>query len=202
VPVGVATREADTTTKRTSPAGKPRLAAVSSPAPCTDPAAFTAIVKEHDRALRSLAFRLLGNEHDMDDALQDAYEKAFRALPGFRGHAAVGTWLYRIVYTTCIDHLRRRRRVQPVEDVAEAQTAPTDDPGDVIGRRQAVAAALAALSPEHRAVVLLVDHQGLDYGEAASILGVPLGTVGSRLSVARAAVREALGPALFREEGP
>jgi RNA polymerase sigma-70 factor (ECF subfamily) len=160
----------------------------------TEPGAaelFAQLVAEHDRALRMLAFRLVEDRDAMDDVLQEAYVKAFRALPRFRGDAAAGTWLYRIVYNACIDHLRRTRRsVERPLDEAVSLTAP--DPGESTSRREGLAAALAALAPDQRAAVLLVDAEGFDYPAAAQVLGVPVGTVASRLSRARASLRRAL----------
>ena len=152
---------------------------------------FAEIVAEHDRPLRALAFRLLGDREAMDDVLQEAYAKAFRALPRFRGEAATGTWLYRIVYNACLDQLRRERLLAelPLETAAPA-SAP--DPGEAAARREELAAALAALVPDQRAAVLLVDAEGFDYPAAARVLGVRVGTLASRLSRARASLRRAL----------
>ena len=92
-----------------------------------DPDAFTALVERYDRRLRVLAFHLLGDPHLTDDALQDVYMKAFRALPDFAGRSALSTWLTRITYTTCVDHLRRRGRLVPVPGL-EPQPALPDEP--------------------------------------------------------------------------
>src|ERR671922_504516 len=75
-----------------------------------DPSAFANVIRHYDRGLRSLAYRLLGDRDRMDDALQEAYLKAFRALPRFRGDAKLGTWLYRITYNACLDELARARK--------------------------------------------------------------------------------------------
>jgi RNA polymerase sigma-70 factor, ECF subfamily len=129
----------------------------------------------------------------MDDALQEAYVKAFRALPRFRGDSRVGTWLYRIAYNACLDELKRSHRVVhlPLEEIPEP-AGSWADPGEAVVRRHDLAQALAALPPDERAAVLLVDAQGFDYKDAASVLGVPAGTVASRLSRARAALRRAV----------
>lgn len=71
--------------------------------------AFFVLIDRHDRALRGLAYRLLGDQHAMDDALQESYLKAFRAVSKFSGDSAFKSWLYRIVYNTCLDELRRKR---------------------------------------------------------------------------------------------
>ena len=157
--------------------------------------AFVALVEPYDRALRSLAFRLLGDETLMEDALQTSYVNAFRALRSFKGRAGVATWLYRIAYNACLDELRRAgRRPVPSAEIGDLPSTASADHADAVVRRLDVAAALAALAPEDRAAVLLVDGEGLGYRDVAAVLGVPEGTVGSRLNRARAQLRRALEP--------
>ncbi len=127
----------------------------------------------------------------MDDALQEAYVKAFRSLPRFKGDAALGTWLYRIVYNTCIDDLRARREIASLDDRVDAPDADAD-PAEQVGTLRDLAAALALLPADQRAAVLLVDAHGVDYAEAAKVLGVATGTIASRLNRARAALRVSL----------
>lgn len=161
-----------------------------------DQAAFADIVRHYDHRLRALAFRLLGDRDRMDDALQEAYVKAFRSLPRFKGASALGTWLYRITYNACIDELRRGSagaQVTADADNAASVADPRPGPEEIAVGRYDLAAALDRLPPEQRAVVLLVDGYGLGYADAADVLGIRAGTVGSRLSRARAALREALG---------
>ncbi|MEA2686582.1 MAG: polymerase sigma-70 factor, subfamily, partial [Actinomycetota bacterium] len=129
----------------------------------------------------------------MDDVLQEAYVKAFRSMPKFKGDAALGTWLYRIVYNACIDDLRSRKATTSLDDQIETAD-PRPDPADVAVGRHDLAAALDTLPADQKAAVLLVDAYGLDYKEAADALGVAAGTIGSRLNRARAALRTALGP--------
>jgi RNA polymerase sigma-70 factor (ECF subfamily) len=158
-----------------------------------DQAAFAEIVHQYDDRLRALAYRLLGDRDRMDDVLQDVYVKAFRSLPRFKGTAALGTWLYRITHNACLDELRRHRPAAGDDpDAAAAVADPRPGPAEVAIERSDLAAALDHLPPDQRAVVLLVDAYGLDYGEAADVLGVRAGTVGSRLSRAHAALRETL----------
>jgi RNA polymerase sigma-70 factor (ECF subfamily) len=156
-----------------------------------DEQAFAALVRHYDEGLRALAYRLLGDRSRMDDALQEAYVNAYRALPGFRGDASVRTWLYRIVYNACVDELRRARSVVPIDSVRPVPSRD-DDPVDSISVRESLAAALAALPAEDRAAVLLVDGAGFDYRSAAEVLAVPEGTVASRLNRARTDLRNAL----------
>lgn len=159
------------------------------PADQPDTEEFLALVREYDLRHRRLAYRLLGDRDRMDDVLQEAYARAFRALPRFRGRSGLATWLYRIVYNTCIDELRRSgaRKEVSLEEWRE-RGGRRDD----VEQRLDLEAALASLSPELRAVVLLVDADELSYDEAAEILGIPAGTVASRLSRARDALRGAL----------
>ncbi len=167
-----------------------------------DPDAFWLLVEPYERGLRALAYRLLGDRNLMDDALQEAYLKAFRALSSYRGEASVAAWLYRIVYNSCLDQLRRGRlrRHAPLEATDE-RADPGPDPADVAVRRHDLAAALASLPPDMRAAVLLVDAEGLDYGEAAEVLGVSRGTVASRLNRARTRLRRALADGTGGTEG-
>ncbi len=165
---------------------------------------FMALVQRHDDGLRRLAFRLLGRREAMEDALQDAYLKAFQSLSDYRGRGEPVAWLYRIVYNTCIDRLRREKHSLPLDpaDLAEAAdvsgtmwtrgSAPERDPSEVVVSRLTLSEALDGLPPEQRAAVLLVDAQGFDQATAAEILGVPAGTVASRLHYARRSLRRVL----------
>lgn len=160
-----------------------------------DRRAFAEVVRHYDHRLRALAYRLLGDRAAMDDALQEAYVKAYRALPGFREDAGLGTWLYQITYRSCIDFQRResRHRTDSTEWAPPGATAdPTADPATTATSRTDLQRALAALPVDQRAAVLLVDAEGLDYDAAATVLGVAPGTIASRLSRARTALRAAL----------
>lgn len=159
-----------------------------------DTHAFEELVRHYDPGLRALAFRLLGGRRAaMHDALQEAYVKAFRALPGFRAEAGLGTWLYRITYNCCVDQLRLEGNspADPLDDET-AETGPAGQPELTATRRADLARALGRLPLEQRAVVLLVDAEGLDYAAAAEVLGIAPGTVGSRLNRAHAALRALL----------
>jgi RNA polymerase sigma-70 factor (ECF subfamily) len=155
--------------------------------------AFAALLHRYDPRLRALAYKLLGGDREaMDDALQEAYLRAYRALPSFRRDADLGSWLYRIAYNACIDELRRARsRPAPVEPGADLP-ARSPDPAAVVSERDATVRALRALPDDQRVTLVLVDGEGFDNVTAARILDVPPGTVGSRLSRARATVRRIL----------
>jgi RNA polymerase sigma-70 factor (ECF subfamily) len=155
----------------------------------TDVDAFTALIRLHDDRLRAYAFRLLAGDHAlMEDSLQNAYVKAFRSIDRFRGESSFGTWLHRIVHNCCVDELRRRR-----DHVSDLDDRP--DPVDhaaVTVEGLAVASALATLPVHHRAVLILIDAHGFDYRDASDVLGIPIGTVRSRLARARTSFRRAL----------
>ena len=165
-----------------------------------DPEAFGTLFARHRDRLWAVALRTTGDPEEAADALQDALVAAFRRAGSYRGEAAVTTWLHRIVVNACLDRLRRRavRRAEPLPDDLD-QARPGDatvpsgavvvDPADVAvddERRAAVLAALATLSPEQRAALVLVDMEGYSVDEAAAILGCAPGTVKSRCSRGRA----------------
>ena len=151
---------------------------------------FENLLDRHGPRLRRVAFGMLADPNRVDDVLQEAYLKAFRRLPSqFENDRVESAWLYRIVYRCCLDELRGRRRRPETPGLAEAVVWTSDE--DAV-QSMTVAAALAELPPDARAVVLLVDVIGLDYETAASALRVPRGTVASRLNGARARLRAAL----------
>ena len=157
-----------------------------------DADAFMAIYDAYVTRLRGLAFRTLGDPDLLDDVMQDVAVKAFVGLPHFRGDCAVGTWLFQITYRTCLNLQRGRGRVVPLPDVELPADDATADPAESVLLHIELAAALASLTAAQRAVVFLVLEEGLDHHAAARVLGVPPGTVASRLSSARAALTRCL----------
>jgi RNA polymerase sigma-70 factor (ECF subfamily) len=172
-----------------------------------DGEAFMLLLDGHDRMLRSLAFRILGDRDQMDDVLQDVALKAFTALRKFRGDSSVATWLYRITYTTCLNRLRGAGPTVPLLDPEDDGSSPLSsglssaDTADDVIRHIELAAALASLTAEQRAVVALVLEEGLDHHTAAEVLDIPMGTVASRLAAARTALRRFLRESLPTGEG-
>ena len=154
--------------------------------------AYQRIVQAYQGIAFRTAYVITGDAGDAEEAAQDAFVKAFRALPRFRGEADLGTWLYRITYNACLDHLRRRRPDGVPLEHAEGIVHGTADPAHGVVERDALARALRALPPQQRAVLLMVDAEGYDYAAAGRALGIAAGTVASRLSHARAAVRRQL----------
>lgn len=170
-----------------------------------DRSAFAELLHHYDRLLRLVVFRLMDDRDEMDDVMQEVALKLYRSLPNLRSEAALSTWLYRAAYSTCVDHLRKRRPADPYapDELPEprAGTAASSDPADVVAQAAAVEALLAKLTPQQRVVVTLVDQEGFDYGRVSAIVGVPVGTVASRLNAARAVLRRALATDGAREGG-
>jgi len=159
-----------------------------------DRAAFTAIVRHYEHRLRVLAYQILQDPQAMDDALQEVFAAAYSALPGFRGDAALGTWLHRITCNVCLQSLRTAsRRPAITDDPLDDGDLPACEETAAVIDKAAIAEALAALPAEQRILVLLVDRDGYDYRTAAELVGIPRGTVASRLAGARAALRARLG---------
>jgi RNA polymerase sigma-70 factor (ECF subfamily) len=174
-------------------------------------AAFNVLVLHHQDAAYSLALRFLGSRQAAEDVTQEAFERAYRNLASFRGER-FRSWLFTIVANAARDELRRQRR-RPQRSLDEARDDPeraTLDPPDPGPTPDAVAlqselrahleAALRALPDDWRLVVVLSDVHGMSYAEVAATVGVPEGTVKSRLSRARGRLRDILRDTLPRSE--
>ncbi len=157
--------------------------------------AFAPIYEQFKGTMHTLALHMLGNRADADEATQEIFLAAWRALGSFRFEASFGTWLYRMGINVCVERLRRegRRRALGNGHGADLLRAAA-----VAGRAEAegpgpdVRAALATLDPAYRACIVLRDVEGLSYQEIAGALGVPVGTVRSRIARGREALRAAL----------
>lgn len=158
-----------------------------------DRGAFATLVERHQRRVYNIAYRMLGRPEDAADATQDVFVTCLRKLPGFRGDAALTTWLYRITVNACHDILRRRGREQPArEDDPDPPEPVVRDPADAAVAAVEVERALAEVPLEFRAALVLHDVRGLPYEEVAGILGTPVGTVKSRIHRGRVAMARAL----------
>lgn len=167
--------------------------------------AFDRLVAAHEDRIYHAAYRITGNAEDARDAAQEAFVKAFRALPRYRHEAAFGTWLHRIAVNASLDIVRRRPQAPPVpleEVVLPAQTHNPDIEAERHEVQRRVHDALGRLAPDHRVIVVLRDLQGLAYEEIAEALRIPIGTVRSRLSRAREVLRallKDLAPSMMEE---
>jgi RNA polymerase sigma-70 factor, ECF subfamily len=154
--------------------------------------AFAELVALHRDRVWAIALRLCRDRDDAEDVLQETFLAAWRSLDRFGGRSEVTTWLYRIAVNKSYDLIGRRRATTTLDELSEP-AAPVDG-GEQHARRQAIEDALAALTPDFRAVAVLCDILGLTPAEAARILEIPEGTAKSRLFRARAEVARALAP--------
>jgi RNA polymerase sigma-70 factor (ECF subfamily) len=166
-----------------------------------DTAAFGELVRRYQDRLYSTVYRLLDNADDAQDVVQDAFLSAYQSLGGFKGDARFFTWLYRIAVNTAISHRRKQRvglSLQGRNGQAGLEPLDTSDasrPGHALEQREEerrVQQALNRLSAEHRTVLIMKDMEGQKYETMAEILGVPIGTIRSRLHRARSELREIL----------
>jgi len=152
-----------------------------------EPEAFRELLVRYRRSVVTLAYQMLGNVEDAEDAAQEAFVRVFQAIPEFRGQAAFSTWLYRIVTNLCLGSKRRKRTTVALEAVAEPSAV--DNPSRSVTEGLLARQVLALMPGELTAILLLRDQEELSYREIAEALGVPMGTVRSRLSKARLAFR-------------
>jgi len=180
-----------------------------------DAAAFRKLVERNQGRLFAVAVGMLKDSDDAMDVVQDAFIKAHKKLVDFEGNAAFSTWIYRICVNLCIDKKRAevRRRAVQIDDLREgtlgddttASVAPTapktagESPLRNLGDKELgseIDRALAQLSPDHKAVVLLREVEGMSYEEISQALEIPKGTVMSRLFHARKNLQRQLRPYL------
>jgi RNA polymerase sigma-70 factor, ECF subfamily len=167
--------------------------------------AFNRLVEQYQRPLYNLCLRMLTSADAAEDATQDAFIAAFRAVHRFRGTQSGGfrAWLFRIAVNACYDEMRRRRSRASVSlDQPRGQSGHTLDvpnPGPTLDEQaqsaelgSAIQSALNALPSDQRLAVILCDVQGMEYAEIAQVMGVSLGTVKSRINRARGRLRERL----------
>jgi len=160
-----------------------------------DQTAFGELMARHERRIYGLCLRILGNREDAEDATQEAFIGALRRAGGFRGDAAFSTWLYRIAVNAATDQARRRGRARtvPLEAEEAGHAAPSGgDPSGAVATALTVQAALRAVPEDFRIALILCDLYGFGHAHAAEILGIPVGTVKSRVFRGRLVLGEQL----------
>jgi RNA polymerase sigma-70 factor (ECF subfamily) len=173
-----------------------------------DVSAFEPLVERYRERVWRLAYNYLRDREDAWDATQEAFVRAWQALPSFRGQSAFYTWLFRIAVNVATDRARQRaaqRRAFGAEQVPEEewervmveQGVSPDDMAARVEQRARIRQALDMLPEYHRTIIILSDLQGLSYREIAEVLDIPMGTVMSRLHNARKRLRRVLGPLLL-----
>jgi RNA polymerase sigma-70 factor, ECF subfamily len=174
-----------------------------------DKQAFGLLVAKYQRKLARLLSRMIRDPAEVEDVTQEAFVKAYRALPSFRGDSAFYTWLYRIGINTAKNYLVAMGRRAPTTTEIEAEDAESYDDGEqlrdndtperLMQTRQigeTVNAAMEALPEELRTAIVLREIEGLSYEEIATVMNCPIGTVRSRIFRAREAISERLRPML------
>jgi RNA polymerase sigma-70 factor, ECF subfamily len=157
-----------------------------------DTESFNQLILRWERPIYALAYRQIGREDDARDIVQDAFLRAFRALPGFKGEAKFSSWLYRITLNLCRDFMRRARRAPfvstpegvEISDLTPSEALQAESVEDVVTRKDLsrhVARAMGTLPEEQRSAIVLKEYHGLTFQEIAELQGVPLSTVKTRL---------------------
>ena len=163
---------------------------------------FNQLIVRWERPIYALAYRVIGKEEDARDVCQDAFLRAYRALPGFKGQAKFSSWLYRIALNLCRDWIRRQRRA-PVSQLPEdmdaielaSEKGPVESIEDLVARRELsaiVEEAMSELSEEQRTAIILKEYHGMTFQEIADMQGCPLSTVKTRLYQGLSLVRRRL----------
>ena len=152
---------------------------------------FNQLIVRWERPIYALAYRTIGREEEARDVCQEAFLRAYRGLPGFKGQAKFSSWLYRITLNLCRDWMRKQRR-QPVSQIPEdadidemaASTGPVESIEDLVARRELSAVvedAMSHLPEEQRTAIILKEYHGMTFQEIADLQGCPLSTVKTRL---------------------
>jgi len=171
-------------------------------------AAYDELVRTYSSSIFHVAYRMLGDSAEASDVVQEIFLKVFRNIAGFKGEAALKTWIFRIALSEVLNRLRwwkRRHRFATVSlddqpngsgtGAAHTVASSSPTPEQVLQSKEqetAIQQALGRLSREHRSIVVLRDIEGFSYNEIADVLGVSIGTVKSRLARARADLKQAL----------
>ncbi len=168
--------------------------------------AYDELVRTYHASIFHVAYRMLGDAGEASDVAQDIFLKVFRSIGGFKGQAALKTWIFKIVFSEILNRLRwwkRRYRFSTVSldddqngngsGYHVTDTRPT--PEQALESREqetAIQKALSTLSSDHRSIIVLRDIEGFSYSEIADVLGVSIGTVKSRICRARADLKRGL----------
>lgn len=165
-----------------------------------DEAAFEELIRQYEKKVYSLCFRMCGNSEDAEEAAQDAFLALWRGIDRFRQESSLSTWIYRLATNACIDTLRRRKKQSgsvSLDDeelfVDAVDTSP--QPQETVEHRETqklLQEGLSALPEEYRKVLILREIEGLSYTEIAESASIELGTVKSRISRGRSLLRNFL----------
>lgn len=160
-----------------------------------DISAFDELVRAHEDRVFGICLRMMRDRDAALDAVQETFVTVFRKADRYQAKAAFSTWLYRVAVNTCYDQLRKakRRRTEPLPETADPADPRGADPIEAAELRPDIERALQGLPVEFRSAVVLVDLEGLALEQAGEILGVPTGTIKSRVFRGRKLLAESLG---------
>lgn len=160
-----------------------------------DRGAFTELMDRHEGMVFAVALRMMRDREAALDATQETFLTLFRKADRYSGNAAVSTWLYRVATNTCLDQLRKqnRRRAEPLPEHHDEPDPAAGEPFAAVEVRPDIDAALQSLPEDFRAAVVLADIEGLAIAEIGEILGIPPGTVKSRVFRGRRLLADKLG---------
>lgn len=160
-----------------------------------DHQAFDQIMRNHEDRVFSVCLRILNNRDQALDATQETFLTVFRKGKQFKGDSALGTWIYRIAVNTCYDQLRKlkRRKTDQMPDYLDPEDHSAEEAVESAGIRPEIEEALAAIPQDFRVAVVLSDIEGMGLGDVAKTLGIPVGTVKSRVFRGRRLLAKELG---------
>ena len=172
-----------------------------------DRASMDSLLRRHHDRIYAICRRLAGNDADAADATQEALIAIVRRLDRFDGRSTFSTWSYRVATNACLDELRRRkRRPEPSDPADLSLDSPGPDIAEQLGIQMEVQAALDLVPERFRTPVVMRDLADMEYAEISTALGIPAGTVRSRISRGRQALAEILGttpdPRYVQEDNP
>jgi RNA polymerase sigma-70 factor (ECF subfamily) len=173
-----------------------------------DDAAYDELVRTFSGSIFHVAYRMLGDSAEASDAVQEIFLKVFRNIGGFKGEAALKTWIFKIAFSEILNRLRwwkRRHRfaTMSLDDqpngagtaLSHTVASPGPTPEEILQSKEqetSIQQALGKLSSDHRSIIVLRDIEGFSYNEIADVLGVSIGTVKSRLARARGDLKKSL----------
>jgi len=180
-----------------------------------DVAAFEELIESYQKKIYNLAYRIIGNYDDAADMAQEVLIRIFKSIANFKGQSSFSTWIYRITTNVCLDEIRRKKNKKIIsldeeirmEDGEIKRQIMSDDlqpdaAAEQEELRSAVSNAINSMPDDHSLIITLRDIQGLSYDEISAVLDCPIGTVKSRISRARQALKKVLSTRreLFDEE--
>lgn len=160
-----------------------------------DMEAFEKLILAYESKIYNLCFYILKNKDDAMDAAQEVSIKIYKSINKFKGDSKFSTWVYRITYNTCIDHVKKRKDDVPYDDFINSEHTVENKMEGIIEARELkseIKNCIMKLNEDFRTIIILRDIDGLSYQEIATILNIEVGTVKSRISRARETLKKEL----------